>query len=144
MGSHTLKNRHYGLVFNGAPGDTIFDITFGGAFGTAGSFRGTTFLVTFGLGSLDVVGTYRDEIKLTAAAAAVGDLWRELDINFDAVAGGTGGLASGTTLKFVADTDNTELAGDIVAVIPEPSSIALLITGGLFLVGYRQRKQIVV
>ncbi|MFV1968338.1 MAG: hypothetical protein ACC628_23175 [Pirellulaceae bacterium] len=107
------------LLIDAGPGDTVFDTFFGGNFGTPGSGRGKDFTVTSGLGSLDIDATYRDEVALTGFSP-VGDLYRYLDIEFTSV----GAFASGSSLKYITDTDNILFAGDI-APVPEPLSFCI-------------------
>jgi hypothetical protein len=91
------------------PGDTLFDTTFGGAFGTPGTARGLTFRVNASPDGLSIVATYRDLVGIQGAEP-VGDVFRRLEVAFTNVDGfGTGG-----DLIFQADTDNIEFGGDIV------------------------------
>ena len=104
-------------------------------FGTPGSARGWTFDVTSALGSLDIVATYRHLIALTGDAP-VGDLYRMLDIEFT----NSEAFVSGSTLTFIADTDNSKYAGDINP-IPEPISCALLFPFIFGLIGFGVSKR---
>lgn len=109
--------------------DTLFDTFFGGDFGSDGSFNGWDFEVTSGLGSLDIVATYRDEIQI-GTDPPVGDIYRLLDIAFN----NPGGFASGSTLTFLADTDNALFAGDITPLpqpVPEPTAYLVWLVVGL-------------
>ena len=97
------------LRFDGGPGDTLFDTTFGGAFGTPGSGRGRTFRVSSAPDGLSISATYRDVVGVLGAEP-VGDVYRNLEVVF----ANTDGFASGGQLVFQADTDNIEFGGDIV------------------------------
>lgn len=122
------------LLIDAGVGDSVFDITFGGLFGTDGSALGITFASS---DTRDVTATYIDEVALTGFAV-VGDLWRFLKLDFGA------GIASGSpSFNFSADTDNLELPGDITPV-PEPSTLALFGIGlaGLAFVRRRRKKSI--
>lgn len=121
------------LFIDGGVGDTVFDTYFGGVTGTTGSALGKNFSVTGGLGAYDITATYRDAVALTGNAA-VGDLFRYLDIDFTTSAFGSGT----TTLTFITDTDNLKFGGDIAAV-PEPSTYILLGSGLMGLAWVRRR-----
>ncbi|MBX3351557.1 MAG: hypothetical protein KF684_01375 [Phycisphaeraceae bacterium] len=107
------------ILIDAGPGDTVFDTTFGGLFGTDGSARGLDFTVTGGGTGLDITATYINAVALTNAAP-VGDLFRLLDIDFF----GRGIAFANRTLTFQADTDNILFAGDI-RPIPLPTTAGL-------------------
>ncbi|MBX3351556.1 MAG: hypothetical protein KF684_01370 [Phycisphaeraceae bacterium] len=113
------------LLIDAGPGDTVFDTSYFGFFGTDGSAFGRDFTVTGGTGEgLDIIATYRNAVALTGDAP-VGDLFRLLDIDFF-----TSGVAFGPdrTLTFLADTDNLLFAGDI-RPIPLPTAAGLAAFG---------------
>ncbi len=118
-----------GLVIDGAPGDTIFDITWDTYPGTPGSASGRTFTTAY---TGDLTATYRNLLGV-GGNAPVGDLYTMLELDF-----GTAGFLN--NLTFIADTDNAEYAGDIVPSVPEPSTF-LLFGGGLLGLGYLGRKR---
>jgi len=96
------------LLIDAGTGNSVFDVTFGGLEGTAGSGIGRTFEVTDGLGQLDITATYRNQVAISGDSP-VGDIWRYLDITFT----NSGSFAAGT-LKYGADTDNILNSGEVV------------------------------
>jgi hypothetical protein len=115
------------ILIDAGPGDTVFDTCWGGSgcpsTGTPGSARGWNFQVTSGLGDLDIVATYSDEVALTDSPP-VGDLYRWLDIEFT----NPGGFGSGQTLYYRADSDNILFAGDIQPINDPPIAVCQDVT----------------
>lgn len=100
------------IEIDGGPGATLFDTTFGGDFGTAGSGNGRTFSVVSGLTGLTVNATYID-VTGVQGAEPVGDLFRRLLIAF----ANPEGFESGRTLVFRADTDSLEAGSDVDPIL---------------------------
>lgn len=126
----TSENSLVRLAIDAGTGDTVFDTTFGGSFGTEGSFLGSDFLLTSAGYNGDITATYFNAVALDGFAP-VGDLFRNLDIVF--------GNPVNETLTYMADTDNLQFAGDIQPV-PEPGTMLLLGSGLIGLVAYSRRR----
>ena len=115
LGPWTLQNDSgVGITVvsvDGFPGATLLDTTFGGDFGTPGSGAGHTFEPLSGaFDMVDLMVTYRVMVGIEGAAP-VGDLFQLLELEFTNL----GGLASGSFISFVADADNVEAGGDLIA-----------------------------
>lgn len=114
-----------GLLIQGAPGSTIFDIntdTIGDGEGTPGSARGWTFEVTSSPATygLDVLATYRNLVALTGYAP-VGDEYERLELAFTNI----DGFVQGSSLSFITDTDSAATAGDLNPRVPAPGAMLL-------------------
>jgi len=119
-----------GLIIDGPPGDTVFDITWYDAndpvdpeFGTNGSARGWTFQLVSYPTLLDMSATYRNLVALSGESP-VGDLYTRLDLAFLG-----GGLGDYDGIQFIADTDMAAIAGDIVPRVPAPGALLLGLIG---------------
>jgi hypothetical protein len=108
------------LVLDGSTGLTIFDrTTVGDIVGTPGSAQGLDFSFNSGCGSCMANATYSGLTSI-GGAAAVGDLWQTLTVDF------TGGTGPRTNFAFLQDTDNDSR---FVPGIPEPETYALMLAG---------------
>jgi hypothetical protein len=97
------------LAFDGKPGFTLFDRTLPSP-GTNGSSTGKDFAVfSGGMGGDVITAAYSGPIALVGAVP-VGDIYRYMTVSFSMA----GGLASGRTLVYDADTD---LLGDALACV---------------------------
>jgi hypothetical protein len=129
-----------GITLDGFPGNTVFDRSFGytapqagqenlgtasAFFGTSGSALGSDFLKTGGP-EIDVIVTYRGPVQV-GANAAVGDIFRFMDVDFGA------GLGPNDQYSWKADTDSV--------VVPIPGAVLLLGAGVARLVAYARRRQ---
>jgi hypothetical protein len=130
-----------GITLDGFPGNTVFDRSFGDTdpgrgdedrasdsafFGTAGSYRGLDFDKTGGK-DIDVTVTYRSAVQL-GADAAVGDIFRYLDVEF------IDGLEINDQYSWKSDTDSV--------VVPLPPSAYLMGSGLLGLLGFSWRRKV--
>jgi len=122
------------LVIDGIAGETVFDLTNGGAEGTPGSSFGHDFSGSY-IFPLSADAVYLDEVRVGGAPAG-GDIYGSLDIRLSG--SGLVPLAFGDeVLVFVADTDSVGLFPPGQA--PEPGSTLLLLGAGLIAL-YRRRR----
>jgi PEP-CTERM motif len=119
------------LDFDGSTGQTVFDRTFGGSFGTPNSVSGRDFggFLSFG-GTINALYT---NIVAIGPNAPVGDIFANVVLTFG---DGTfaNGLTGGRQYRFSLDTDT---AASTLA--PEPGTMVLLGTGLLALAGGLRR-----
>ena len=117
------------VFFDGLPGKTVFDRTFGGATGTNGSALGADATGTTSSGQPNGAATYIDQVA-TLGNPPVGDIFARLRIDFG------NGLAPQATATWIADTDSIGVRGG--GNTPEPSTWAMLLLGGCALAAVKR------
>jgi len=120
-----------GFTFFGAPGDTLFDRTFGGQVGTLGSALGKDFSIS---GNYIATATYSDILNLTGYPA-VGDEFVRLSVAFNP----STYLSALSGASFAQDTDNAAVHGSITSV-PDTASTALMLIVGCGALALAQRR----
>lgn len=130
---------------NGGLGQAAFDIHFGPSLneaGTPGSNAGSSLLMDFALRSFikgSSLITYSQPLAL-AGAPAVGDLFGRVDVLLGySNAGLNGGLLPNSSLS--SQNFSSDLDAVVYAPVPEPTSAALLLVGGLGLVAGARRRR---
>ena len=113
------------LILNGTTGLTVFDRPLPDP-GTPGSDAGVDFEIYNGCAGCVANAIYGFETSV-GAAAAVGDLYGALTVNF------INGSGPSDDWSFIQDTDR-------VAAVPEPETYALML-GGLGVVGWVARRR---
>lgn len=123
-----------GLIFNGVPGNTVFDIDPANPV-SPGSAQGKAISSVDGPAGMTVNAVYSNQLQI--GGTVFGDLYTKLDLTF-----GGGGLGSGGVLTYVADTDNADATrgGGITPGIPEPGTWGMMIIG-FGAVGFAMRRR---
>ncbi len=124
------------LFINAIAGKTVFDIDprLDDAFSTAGSADGISFAVDNGVAPTSF--QYGNIVNL-AGNAPVGDLYAELNLFWKS------GFASGSSLQFVADTDNARFVIDSTSPksVPVPGLVAGVVLAAGFFGGKEIKKR---
>jgi hypothetical protein len=141
LGGSTLRS----LVFNGAPGGTMFDCHFNGSEcqqfglnkeGTPGSRGAPSFQINYAnrsaannFSSSAVFAQYTNMIGLNGVDP-VGDLFEQFSLFFDTAAD-TGLSSAFSDLYYLVDTDSIPVRATLVPSnsVPEPASAALFAVG---------------
>ena len=115
------------IVFDGAYGDSAFDVALPGGQSTPGSGEGSIFY-----SGSNIQATYSGAVKVNGAPA-VGDLYRFLTLDFLSISGYTG------SFNFMADTDTLRMSK--ISTVPIPAPLALLAGGLIMLFGANKRNK---
>jgi hypothetical protein len=122
-----------GMMFDGVPGNTVFDIIATPAT-SPGSANGRAISSVDGPLGMTVAAVYSNQLQV--GGTFFGDLYTKLDLTF-----GGGGLGRGGVLTYVADTDNADSKkGGITPGVPEPGTWGMMIFG-FGAVGYAMRRR---
>ena len=119
-----------GFLIDGGPGRTVFDINPGSP-STANSASGQPFTRVGGSTGRDIAVVYSDALGV-GGNAPVGDLYRKMDVKFNAPGGPI--QPGSQSLVFETDTDNAT-----TDIVPEPSAV-LLAFGALGVLSLRGRR----
>lgn len=117
------------LSIDMAPANTVFDTTYDfdhTGYSTVGSGFGYEFELYDGYEALEgaITATYSGIVNL-AGAAAVGDLFTTMTVDFSQLAGG--GILG--ALDFRSDLDVMRYEGDLLSPVPLPMSLSFLLLG---------------
>lgn len=122
----------------------VFDKTFGGAFGTDGSYRGRDFTPILASGPWGLDVKYISEVdSLADGIGAQRDIWGQLEITFTGTVA-PGSFNFGQTLTFLQDTDTVGLripgpCDPATGECPEPATaMTLAVIAGLGLMRRRR------
>ena len=127
------------LILSGASGPVIFDRTFGGAGGTAGSNSGSDYAYS-GADPYNTLVTYKNAVQLVGSNAPIGDVFETLQIDFRTAYVGTN---AGRRLDFFQDVDNV-ITGGFILPVPEPDSMLLTAAGLSFGFIFVRRRRLAV
>ena len=121
------------LFINAILGSTVFDIDprLDSLFSTAGSADGIKFEVNSGVAPTSF---QYDNIVNLVGNDPVGDLYAELNLFWSS------GIASGTSLRFVADTDSATFVVNPAKPVPVPSVVAGVVLAASFF-GIKESKK---
>ena len=122
------------MVFDGVPGNTVFDIVSSPIL-SPGSASGREITSVDGPAGMTVGAVYSN--RLLVGGVFYNDLYTKLSLSL-----GGGGLGSGGVLTYVADTDNADATrdGGIKPAIPEPGTWGMMILG-FGAVGFAMRRR---
>jgi hypothetical protein len=131
------------ITIDALPGNVVFDRTIDGMEKTPDSGQGKDFFTTYtGTTRFPTLATYRDQVAV-GGEAPQGDLYRTLEIKFivdyDLSPFGQGFNDSVDYELFTADTDRITPVVPVPLVAPLGSSLTLLATGLLGIIGLRRK-----